>query len=187
MTLTLVTPRGWIDEPDISFFKDCQHEFFKVFEVKPSLVVDLYTTLVEEEHEEWIEDYYSLDAFEFEELKELSDLLYVTVALSLALGYDIKKASKYTLAETYDIGITDLVSEIAAGNRLKPTLSRLIYCIIGYAHEMGWDLKEAYRRVHHSNLTKLDDMGKPVRRVDGKVTKGKNYKPPYLEDLTNGK
>lgn len=185
MTLILVKPNAFIDAPDVSLYMDAQKEFFKVFEVKGS--PDLYATLVEEEHEEWIEDYYSLDAFDFEELKELADLMYVTAGLSVTLGYDIKKASKYTLAETYDIAITDLVSEVASGDRSQKVLSNLMYCIIGYAHEMEWNLAEAYQRVHHSNLSKLDDSGKPVRRADGKVLKGPNYKPPYLEDLTDGK
>ena len=34
-----------------------------------------------------------------------------------------------------------------------------------------------------SNMSKLGDDGKPIRRGDGKVLKGPNYMPPYLEDL----
>ncbi len=41
----------------------------------------------------------------------------------------------------------------------------------------------AFNRVHTSNLSKLDDEGKPVYNTEGKVIKGKNYKEPYLEDL----
>ena len=37
-------------------------------------------------------------------------------------------------------------------------------------------------RVHQSNLSKLDDEGKPVLRADGKVLKGPNYQPPDLTD-----
>jgi predicted HAD superfamily Cof-like phosphohydrolase len=48
---------------------------------------------------------------------------------------------------------------------------------------MDWDLDEALRRVHQSNLSKLDDEGKPVLRADGKVMKGPNYQPPDLSDL----
>jgi len=43
---------------------------------------------------------------------------------------------------------------------------------------------EALRRVHASNMSKLGDDGKPVRREDGKVLKGPNYKPADLSDLT---
>lgn len=41
----------------------------------------------------------------------------------------------------------------------------------------------AFERVHQSNLSKLGDDGKPIRREDGKITKGPNYEPPYLKDL----
>jgi len=34
-----------------------------------------------------------------------------------------------------------------------------------------------------SNLSKLDDTGRPIRNEDGKVLKGPNYKPPVLDDL----
>jgi predicted HAD superfamily Cof-like phosphohydrolase len=42
----------------------------------------------------------------------------------------------------------------------------------------------AMLRVHYSNMSKLGDDGRPVRRPeDGKVLKGPNYKPCELEDL----
>ena len=38
-------------------------------------------------------------------------------------------------------------------------------------------------RVYESNMSKLDDDGKPQYRSDGKVLKGPNYKKPDLYDL----
>ena len=64
-------------------------------------------------------------------------------------------------------------------------LADLVYVCFQYAENMEWDLNEAMDRVHNSNLSKLDDAGKPIRREDGKVLKGPNYAPPYLHDLTN--
>ena len=34
--------------------------------------------------------------------------------------------------------------------------------------------------VHESNMSKLDEDGKPIRREDGKVLKGPNYQPPDM-------
>ena len=48
---------------------------------------------------------------------------------------------------------------------------------------MKWDLDEAMHRVHESNMSKLDEYGKPIFREDGKVLKGPKYQPPNLEDL----
>ena len=62
-------------------------------------------------------------------------------------------------------------------------LSDLVYVCYQYAENMGWFLDEALNRVHLSNLSKLDEDGKPIYRDDGKVLKGPNYKPPDLSDL----
>ena len=62
-------------------------------------------------------------------------------------------------------------------------LADLVYVCYQYAANMGWDLDEALRRVHESNMSKLGDGGKPIYREDGKVLKSKNYKPPTLSDL----
>ena len=64
-------------------------------------------------------------------------------------------------------------------------LSDLVYVCYQYAANMGWDLDEALRRVHKSNMSKLGDGGKPIYREDGKVLKSKNYKPPTLSDLVS--
>lgn len=62
-------------------------------------------------------------------------------------------------------------------------LADLVYVCYQFAASQEWDLDEAMRRVHESNMSKLDDNGKPIYRGDGKVQKGPNYKPPYLIDL----
>ena len=62
-------------------------------------------------------------------------------------------------------------------------LADLVYVCYQYAENMNWFLDEALNRVHESNMSKLDEDGKPIRREDGKVLKGPNYKPPDLSDL----
>ena len=62
-------------------------------------------------------------------------------------------------------------------------LADLVYVCYQYAENMGWFLDEALNRVHLSNMSKLDEDGKPIYREDGKVLKGPNYKPPDLTDL----
>ena len=62
-------------------------------------------------------------------------------------------------------------------------LADLVYVCFQYAENLEWDLLEALRRVHASNMSKLGKDGKPLRRADGKVLKGPNYKPPVLTDL----
>ena len=62
-------------------------------------------------------------------------------------------------------------------------LADLVYVAYQYAATAGWDLDDALTRVHISNLSKLDDNMRPIKREDGKVIKGPNYKKPTLIDL----
>ena len=62
-------------------------------------------------------------------------------------------------------------------------LADLVYVAFQYAENMEWDLIEAYQRVHQSNMSKLGEDMKPIRREDGKILKGPNYAPPNLDDL----
>jgi NTP pyrophosphatase (non-canonical NTP hydrolase) len=76
----------------------------------------------------------------------------------------------------------ELLSATDEENLIKE-LADLVYVTYGYAATFGWNLDEAVRRVHASNMSKLDEDGQPIFREDGKVLKGPNYKEPYLEDL----
>ena len=62
-------------------------------------------------------------------------------------------------------------------------LTDLAYVCYQYAAAAGWDLDEALTRVHQANLSKLDDDLRPIKREDGKVMKGPNYKKANLIDL----
>ena len=64
-------------------------------------------------------------------------------------------------------------------------LADLVYVCYQDAENMEWDLDEAMRRIHRSNMSKLGLDKKPIRRADGKVLKGPNYQPPNLKDLVN--
>ena len=61
-------------------------------------------------------------------------------------------------------------------------LSDLVFVCYQFAATYGIDLDEAMDRVFESNLSKLDEQGKPIYREDGKVLKGPNYVPPNLAD-----
>src|SRR5690349_3627558 len=67
-------------------------------------------------------------------------------------------------------------------NLLKE-LTDLVYVTIGTAITYGWDFDTAFKRIHKSNMSKLDVEGKPIYRKDGKILKGPNYKSADLSDL----
>ena len=68
-------------------------------------------------------------------------------------------------------------------DNLLKELADLVYVTYGYAAAHGWDLEEAVRRVHASNMSKLDNDGGPVLNDEGKVMKGVNYQEPDMADL----
>jgi hypothetical protein len=81
----------------------------------------------------------------------------------------------------YEQCIEDISNLKARENALKE-LADLVYVCFQFAAAAGWELDEALARVHRSNMSKLVD-GKPVKDERGKVLKGPNYEPPFLEDL----
>lgn len=64
-------------------------------------------------------------------------------------------------------------------SKLTKELADIIYVTVGMAVNFGLPLEEVFKRVHESNMTKTLDN----KREDGKVLKGDDYKPPYLDDL----
>ena len=63
-------------------------------------------------------------------------------------------------------------------------LTDLLYVIYGYANAKGWDIEEAFRRVHANNMGRMyQPDGTIKRRADGKIEKNKEYPKVNLEDL----
>ena len=66
---------------------------------------------------------------------------------------------------------------------LLKELCDLVFVCYQFAATYDLDVDEALRRVFESNMSKLDESGKPIYREDGKVLKGPNYKAPDLSQL----
>ena len=80
----------------------------------------------------------------------------------------------------------EIFDESCLGNSPEAMLKELadgIITIAGYAATYGWDVMEAIRRVHISNMSKLGDDGRPLKDTQGKVLKGPNYQKCNLKDL----
>lgn len=71
--------------------------------------------------------------------------------------------------------------------QIADALSDMLYIIFGTAIAYGLNLKELFDEVHRSNMTKLDDDGKPIFREDGKVLKSKNYESPKIREMIEKK
>ena len=63
---------------------------------------------------------------------------------------------------------------------IADALADIVYVAYGAAVTYGIDLDAALREVHRSNMSKLDEQGRPVYREDGKVLKSARYTPPDI-------
>ena len=61
---------------------------------------------------------------------------------------------------------------------IADALADIVYVAYGTARTYGIDLDAVLDEVHSSNMTKLGADGRPIRRADGKVLKGPDYRPP---------
>ena len=59
-------------------------------------------------------------------------------------------------------------------------LTDILYVTYGAGHAFGIDLDKCFNEVQNSNMSKLDDNGKPIYSDAGKVMKGPNYFKPDL-------
>jgi len=64
-------------------------------------------------------------------------------------------------------------------------LTDILYVTYGAGHAFGIDLDRCFDEVQNSNMSKLDDNGKPIYNESGKVMKGPKYfKPDLTKFLT---
>ena len=59
-------------------------------------------------------------------------------------------------------------------------LTDILYVTYGAGHAFGINLDECFDEVQNSNMSKLDENGKPIYNDKGKVMKGPNYFKPDL-------
>ncbi|HNR21117.1 MAG TPA: nucleoside triphosphate pyrophosphohydrolase family protein [Bacteroidia bacterium] len=66
--------------------------------------------------------------------------------------------------------------------QIADALGDKLYILCGtiVAHGLQHKIAEVFNEIHRSNMSKLDDNGKPIYREDGKIMKSNNY---FLPDL----
>ena len=64
-------------------------------------------------------------------------------------------------------------------------LTDILYVTYGAGHAFGIDLDKCFDEVQNSNMSKLDENGKPIYNEKGKVMKGPNYFKPDLSKFVN--
>ena len=63
---------------------------------------------------------------------------------------------------------------------IADALTDILYVTYGAGHAFGINLDKCFNEVQESNMSKLDQDGKPIFNEHGKVMKGPNYFKPDL-------
>tara|TARA_B100001778_G_C18239410_1_gene472702 strand:- start:66 stop:437 length:372 start_codon:yes stop_codon:yes gene_type:complete len=104
-------------------------------------------------------------------------------------GQDVKQSSSFSTDKINELRISLIKEEldelIEAMNKkdlveLADALTDILYVTYGAGHAFGINLDECFEEVQNSNMSKLDNNGKPIYNDKGKVMKGPNYFKPDL-------
>ena len=104
-------------------------------------------------------------------------------------GQEVKSKPDFATDKINELRVNLIVEELeelkaAIKNKdLKETvdaLTDILYVTYGAGHAFGVDLDKCFDEVQKSNMSKLDEDGKPIYNDSGKVMKGPNYFKPNL-------
>ena len=105
-------------------------------------------------------------------------------------GQEVKNKAEFPSEKIQDLRVSLIDEELselkeAIENKdikeVADALTDILYVTYGAGHAFGIDLDKCFDEVQRSNMSKLDENGKPIFNEHGKVLKGPNYFKPNLE------
>ena len=83
--------------------------------------------------------------------------------------------------------LTELTEAMSNKDLLEvaDALTDILYVTYGSGHAFGINLDKCFEEVQNSNMSKLDENGKPIYNEHGKIMKGPNYFKPDLSKFVN--
>ena len=109
-------------------------------------------------------------------------------------GQDVKQQASLSTEKINSLRISlieeelDELKQAMKEKNLKEVadaLTDILYVTYGAGHAFGIDLDKCFDEVQNSNMSKLDENGKPIYNEAGKVMKGPNYFKPDLSKYLN--
>ena len=109
-------------------------------------------------------------------------------------GQEVKTKPSFSTEKINKLRIDLIKEELeelseAMNNRdlleVADALTDILYVTYGAGHAFGIDLDKCFDEVQNSNMSKLDENGKPIYNESGKVMKGPNYFKPDLSKFLN--
>ena len=104
-------------------------------------------------------------------------------------GQDVKQSSSLSTDKINELRVNlikeeldELIEAINKKNLVEvaDALTDILYVTYGAGHAFGINLDDCFEEVQNSNMSKLDNNGKPIYNENGKVMKGPNYFKPDL-------
>ena len=109
-------------------------------------------------------------------------------------GQDVKTKPSFSTDKINSLRY-DLIKEeleelkVAMENKdlleVADALTDILYVTYGAGHAFGINLDKCFEEVQSSNMSKLDEDGKPIYNEFGKVMKGPKYFKPDLKKFIN--
>ena len=109
-------------------------------------------------------------------------------------GQDVKEKARFPNEKITNLRIELIEEELkelkeAITNKdikeVADALTDILYVTYGAGHSFGINLDKCFEEVQNSNMSKLDEQGKPIYNNSGKVMKGPNYFKPDLNKIIN--
>ena len=109
-------------------------------------------------------------------------------------GQDVKNKASFSTNKINKLRIDLIKEELdelteAMNNKdlleVADALTDILYVTYGAGHAFGIDLDKCFEEVQNSNMSKLDENGKPIYNDSGKVMKGPNYFKPNLSKFVS--
>ena len=109
-------------------------------------------------------------------------------------GQEVKKKPSFSTDKINKLRLDLIKEELseltdAMNNKdlleVADALTDILYVTYGAGHAFGIDLDQCFDEVQNSNMSKLDENGKPIYNEHGKVMKGPNYFKPDLTKFIN--
>ena len=104
-------------------------------------------------------------------------------------GQEVKNKAEFPNEKIQNLRVSLIEEELAElkeaiNNKdikeVADALTDILYVTYGAGHAFGVDLDKCFDEVQRSNMSKLDENGKPIFNEYGKVLKGPNYFKPDL-------
>ena len=108
-------------------------------------------------------------------------------------GQDVKTKASFSTDKINKLRLDLIKEELeelneAMNNKdlleVADALTDILYVTYGAGHAFGIDLDKCFEEVQNSNMSKLDENGRPIYNEAGKVMKGPNYFKPDLTKFT---